>query len=49
MEHLRRIRHASRERVPDRIPGYAPPICGSACTQIVETRFLELAMSLLRR
>ena len=44
MEHLQR--HASRERSPFRTPG-SVPIVGLACAPIVETRFLELAMSLL--
>ena len=42
MEHLQREWHASRERLPVRTP-----IVGLACAPIVETRFLELAMSLL--
>ena len=48
MEHLQRMWHASRERLLFRTPGSAPPpILGLACAPIVETRFLELAMSLL--
>ena len=42
MQHLQRVWHASRERLPLRTP-----FLGLACAQIVETRFLELAMSLL--
>ena len=46
MEHLQRVWHASRERIPSGhlVPS---PIVGLACAPIVETRFLELAMSLL--
>ena len=48
MEHLQPVWHASRERLPFRTPGSVPPpILGLACASIVETRFLELAMSLL--
>ena len=46
MEHLQRVWHAIRERIPSGrlVPS---PIVGLACAPIVETRFLELAMSLL--
>ena len=46
MEHLQRVSHASRERLPYRTPG-SVPILGLANAPIVETKFLELAMSLL--
>ena len=46
MEHLQRVWHASRERLPFRTPG-SVPILGLASAPIVETKFLELAMSLL--
>ena len=46
MEHLRRVWLASRERLPFRTPG-SVPILGLANAPIVETKFLELAMSLL--
>ena len=46
MEHLQRVWHASRERLPFRTPG-SVPILGLANALIVETKFLELAMSLL--
>ena len=46
MEHLQRVWHASRERLPFRTPG-SVPILGLANAPIVETKFLELAMSLL--
>ena len=46
MEHLQRVWLASRERLPFRTPG-SVPLLGLACAQIVETRFLKLAMSLL--
>ena len=46
MEHLQRVWHASRERVPFRTPG-SVPVLGLACAPIVETRFLELAMTVL--
>ena len=46
MEHLQRVWHASRERLPFRTPG-SVLLLGLACTPIVETRFLELVMSLL--
>ena len=46
MEYLRRVWHASRERLPFRTPGSAPHL-GLANAPIVETKFLELAMSLL--
>ena len=46
MEHLRQVWHASRERLPFRTPG-SVPILGLANAPIVETKFLELAMSLL--
>ena len=39
--------HANREQLPFRTPGSVPPILGLACAPIVETTFLELAMSLL--
>ena len=46
MEHLQRMWHASRERLPS---WHLVPFSffGLACAPIVETRFLELAMSLL--
>ena len=47
MEHLQRVWHASRERLPFRTPG-SVPILGLAYAPIVETKFLELAMSLTR-
>ena len=48
MKHLRRVWHASRERLPFRTPGSAPPpILGLNCALIAETIFLKLAMSLL--
>ena len=46
MEHLQRVWLASRERLPFRTPG-SVPILGLAYAPIVETGFLELAMSLL--
>ena len=46
MEHLQRVWLASRERLPFRTPG-SVPILGLASAPIVETKFLELAMSLL--
>ena len=46
MEHLQRVWHASRERLPFRTPGSVPHL-GLASAPIVETKFLELAMSLL--
>ena len=46
MEHLQRVWHASRERLPFRTPG-SVPILGLANAPIVETKLLELAMSLL--
>ena len=46
MEHLQRVWHASRERLPFRTPG-SVPILGLANAPIVETKFLEFAMSLL--
>ena len=46
MEHLQRVWHASRERLPFRTPG-SVPILGLAHAPIVETKLLELAMSLL--
>ena len=46
MEHLQRVWHASREHLPFRTPG-SVSIVGLACVPIVETRFIELAMSLL--
>ena len=46
MEHLQRVWHTSKERLPFRTPRFVP-FLGLACAQIVETRFLELAMSLL--
>ena len=41
MEHFQRVWHVSRERLPFRTPGSVPN------APIVETKFLELAMSLL--
>ena len=46
MEHLIRVWQASRERLPFQTPDSVPMV-GLACAQIVETRFRELAMSLL--
>ena len=46
MEHSQRVWHASRECLPFRTPG-SVPILGLANAPIVETKFLELAMSLL--
>ena len=46
MEHLQRVWYASRERIPFRTPG-SVTFFGFACAPIVETRFLELAKSLL--
>ena len=46
MEHSQRVWHASRERLPFRTPG-SVPILGLANAPIVETKFLEPAMSLL--
>ena len=46
MEHLQRLWLASRERLPLRTPG-SVPLFWLACAPIVETRFIELAMSLL--
>ena len=36
MEHLQRVWHASRERLPFRTPGSAPPHLGLACAPIVD-------------
>ena len=47
MEHLQRAWHASRNAYPSGHLVPPPPILGLACAPIVETRFLELAMSLL--
>ena len=46
MKHLQRVWHASKERLPfgHLVPS---PILGLANAPIVETKFLELAMSLL--
>ena len=46
MEHLQRVWHASRERLPSGhlVPS---PILGLANALIVETKFLQIAMSLL--
>ena len=46
MTHLQRVWHDSRERLPFRKPG-SVPLFELACAPIVETKFLELAMSLL--
>ena len=46
MGHLQRVWHADRGRLPFRTPGSAPYL-GLANAPIVETKFLELAMSLL--
>ena len=46
MEHMQRVWLASRERLPFRTPGSVPHF-GLANAPIVETKFLELAMSLL--
>ena len=46
MEHLQRVWQSSRERLPFRTPG-SVPILGLANAPIVETKFLELAVSLL--
>ena len=45
MEHMQRVWLASRERLPFRTPGSVPHL-GLANAPIVETKFLELAMSL---
>ena len=39
MEHLQRVWHASRERLPLRTPGSVPFFGGLACALIVETSF----------
>ena len=46
MDRLQRVWHASRELLPFRTPDSVTHL-GLACAPIVETRFLELAMSLL--
>ena len=46
MEHMQRVWLASRERLPFRTPGSVPHF-GLANAPIVETKLLELAMSLL--
>ena len=46
MGHLQRVWLAIRKRLPFRTPG-SFPVLGLACAPIVETRFLEFAMSLL--
>ena len=46
MEHMQRVWLASRERLPFRTPDSVPHF-GLAIAPIVETIFLELAMSLL--
>ena len=46
MEHLQRVWLASRERLPFRTPGSVPHF-GTCYAPIVETKFLEPAMSLL--
>ena len=46
MEHMQRVWLASRERLPFLTPGSVPHL-GLANAPIVETKFLELAMSLL--
>ena len=46
MEHTQRVWLASRERLPFRTPGSVPHL-GPANAPIVETKFIELAMSLL--
>ena len=46
MEHMQRMWLASRERLPFRTPGPVPHL-GLANAPIVETKFLQLAMSLL--
>ena len=46
MEHMQRVWLASRERLPFRTPGSVSHL-GLAYAPIVETKFLELAMSLL--
>ena len=46
MDHLQRVWLANRERLPFRTPG-SVRLLRLACAPIVETRFLELAMSLL--
>ena len=43
-DHLQRVRHASRERLPFLVQS---SFLGHACAPIVETRFLELVVSLL--
>ena len=48
MENLQRVWHAGRERLAYPSGHLVPsPIVGLACAPIVETRFLELVMSLL--
>ena len=48
MEHLQRVWHASRERLYYPSGHLVPsPILGLANAPIVETKFLEVAMSLL--
>ena len=46
MEHLQRVWLASGEHLPFRTPG-SVPLFGTCLSPIVETRFLELAVSLL--
>ena len=49
MEHLRRLWHASKESLPFRTSGSAPPppLLGLVCPQIGESKFYELALALL--
>ena len=47
MEHLQRVWHVSRERLPFRTPGSNPPFWDLLVLLIVENRFLKLAMFLL--
>ena len=45
MEHLQRVRHARRERLPLRTPGSVPDLRGLACAVIVETGFTDSSSS----
>ena len=47
MEHLQRVWHASRERLPFRTPGSVPHFWDLLMLQLLRPKFLELAMSLL--
>ena len=46
MDHLQRVLHASRKRLPFRTPGPVP-LLGTAYAQIVETSFPKLTVSFL--